>query len=179
MATYFVASQSYTLDELDDVSGFSQAKGGVVYGLKRAQAGTSYEPALISDSLLDLDPNGGLQVVGGLLSIKKDNTSGDSGVGLSSDGLEVVDRVKTGGDTMSGDLDMDGNLVKGLPTEAPTYVGDEAVSWAQAVRLVGDASDTLVEKDGDTMTGDLNMSGRKVTTPVSYTHLTLPTICSV
>ena len=46
---------------------------------------------------------------------------------------------KSGG-TMSGEINMDGNLVKGLPTiYPPIYRGDEAISWRQTVSLVNDA----------------------------------------
>ena len=43
---------------------------------------------------------------------------------------------------MGRDLNMTGNLVKGLPVNYPAvaYVGNEAVSWTQAVGLVADAT---------------------------------------
>ena len=80
----------------------------------------------------------------------------------------VVSRVAKGGDTMTGDLNMDGALVRGLPTTNPrdTYEGDEAVSWAQAQRVATEATEdvvtTCVAKSGDTMAGDLNMDGALV-----------------
>lgn len=88
-------------------------------------------------------------------------------------------KVSKAGDTMSGDLNMGGKLVRGLPVNyPPLYVGNEAVSWTQAVGLVTDATtnnatvptgnnyltnkkyvddqDALkVNKAGDTMTGNL------------------------
>lgn len=74
------------------------------------------------------------------------------------------DKVSKSGDTMTGDLDMSGNLVKGLPIQyPPIYVGDEATSWTQTVGLVQDAALTLVQKEGDSMTGNLNMDGNTVT----------------
>src|SRR6218665_1450147 len=85
-----------------------------------------------------------------------------------------------GTNAMTGDLIFNNNkLVKGLPTSYPTiYVGDEVVSWSQAVELTKDATtnnetvpandkhltnkkyvddrDALkVSKAGDTMTGNL------------------------
>ena len=74
------------------------------------------------------------------------------------------DKVSKSGDTMTGDLDMEGNLIRGLPTTYPpiTYVGDEATSWDQTVGLVQDAASILVDKSGDTMTGDLDMGGNRV-----------------
>ena len=74
------------------------------------------------------------------------------------------DKVSKSGDTMTGDLDMSGNLIKGLPIISPpiTYVGDEATSWTQTVGIVQDATSILVHKSGDTMTGNLDMSGNRV-----------------
>ena len=80
------------------------------------------------------------------------------------------DKVSKSGDTMTGHLNMSGNLIIGLPTTYPpiTYIGDEATSWDQTVGLVQDAASILVDKSGDTMTGDLDMSGNRVTN-VPYT----------
>ena len=74
---------------------------------------------------------------------------------------------------------MSGNLVEGLPVNyAPTYVGNEAVSWAQAFELITEATTNSatvpacdnnltnkknadeqnvlkVSKPGDEMTGNL------------------------
>ena len=61
-------------------------------------------------------------------------------------------RVLITGDTMSGDLDMGGQLVSTI------YVGDEATSWTQTVGLTQDAVGLRVLKAGDTMSGDLRMS---------------------
>ena len=74
------------------------------------------------------------------------------------------DKVSKSGDTMTGNLNMDGNLIIGLPTTYPpiTYIGDEATSWDQTVGLVQDAASILVDKSGDTMTGNLDMSGNRV-----------------
>ena len=74
------------------------------------------------------------------------------------------DKVSKSGDTMTGHLNMSGNLIIGLPTTYPpiTYIGDEATSWDQTVGLVQDAASILVDKSGDTMTGDLDMSGNRV-----------------
>ena len=47
---------------------------------------------------------------------------------------------------MTGKLQMSGNLVHGLPTTyPPTYSGDEATSWSQAVGLVRDAVGNLAD----------------------------------
>src|SRR6218665_150391 len=84
-----------------------------------------------------------------------------------------------GTNAMTGDLIFNNKLVKGLPTRyPPIYVGDEVVSWSQAVELTKDATtnnetvpaidkhltnkkyvddrDALkVSKAGDIMTGNL------------------------
>ena len=58
----------------------------------------------------------------------------------------VNTRVRKTGDVMTGDLNMGGKLVKGLPTTyPPIYRGDEAVSWIQATGLIRDASVNLVD----------------------------------
>jgi len=46
--------------------------------------------------------------------------------------------VSKSGDTMEGDLNMDGNRITGLPTSLPTTNSD-AVSYQQVVNLVRDA----------------------------------------
>ena len=55
---------------------------------------------------------------------------------------QVSLRVMKTGDAMTGDLNMGGNLVRGLPTEYPPtdYQGDEAPSWFQVVRLTQEAA---------------------------------------
>ena len=63
-----------------------------------------------------------------------------------TDYVDVQDglRVLKAGDTMSGDLNMGGQLVRGLPTNyPPLYRGDEAVSWTQVVGLAQDAVGNL------------------------------------
>ena len=75
----------------------------------------------------------------------------------SSNGM---DKVLKSGDTMSGNLDMDGNRITGLPDSLPSS-GSDAVSWLHAVGLVRGAeteSAGKVSKKGDVMTGDLNLS---------------------
>lgn len=161
MTTAFASTtRGITLDNIENVSGFDSAPAGTPYALVKAQLGATYTPVPAADSVA-VDPVGGLELNGlGQLRINVDNTSGNSGVGLSADGLSVVDRVIASGDTMTGDLNMNSNLVRGLPTTyPPIYAGDEATSWAQTVGLVADAANTLVATAGDTMTGDLNMSG--------------------
>jgi len=84
----------------------------------------------------------------------------------------VDGRVKKSGDTMTGDLNMSGKLVKGLPTiSPPIYHGDEATSWSQTTSLVIDAANTRVKKSGDTMTGDLNMGVRNITSLAEPTNI--------
>lgn len=80
-------------------------------------------------------------------------------------------RVQKAGDTMSGDLAMGGNLVRGLPTTyPPLYHGDEAASWEQVVGITLNALNTAVKLDGNNpMTGDLKMGNHQikgVTNPV-------------
>ena len=71
--------------------------------------------------------------------------------------------VDKSGGTMSGELNMNGNKIIGLDTDyPPLYKGDEAVSWAQTVGLTQDAIHALVNKRGDTMTGDLDMGHNRV-----------------
>ena len=56
--------------------------------------------------------------------------------------------VKKSESTMNGDLLMRGIAISRLPVEyPPTYTGDEAVSWQQAVRLVQDLVGNLPTKD--------------------------------
>jgi hypothetical protein len=92
-------------------------------------------------------------------------------VGSTKNYVDVQDnlRVLKAGDTMTGELQMSDNLVRGLPTTyPPNYVGDEATSWTQVQSLAQDAvgstknyvdvqDDLRVLKAGDTMAGDLNM----------------------
>ena len=60
----------------------------------------------------------------------------------AQDGL----RVLKAGDTMSGDLDMGGQLVRGLPRDLRPYKGDEATSWNQVVRTAADAFEAAVDR---------------------------------
>ena len=59
---------------------------------------------------------------------------------------KVSFRVKKMGDVMSGDLQMGGNLVRGLPTSYPPtgYIGDEAPSWFQVVKLTEQAHKPII-----------------------------------
>ena len=45
-------------------------------------------------------------------------------------------RILKAGDTMTGDLDMGGQLVRGLPKNLRDYKGDEATSWNQVTKTV-------------------------------------------
>ena len=60
----------------------------------------------------------------------------------AQDGL----RVLKAGDTMNGDLDMGGQLVRGLPKDLRAYRGDEATSWNQAVKTAANAFQAAVDK---------------------------------
>ena len=53
-------------------------------------------------------------------------------------------RVLKAGDTMTGELQMGGNMIRGLPQVYPPsdYLGDEAVSWSQIIRLLREALET-------------------------------------
>ena len=88
-----------------------------------------------------------------------------SGYG-KTDYVDVQDglRVLKAGDTMSGALQMGGNLVRGLPTTYPLlYQGDEASSWAQVVGITLDALNTAVMIDGNyPMTSDLKMGNHQI-----------------
>jgi len=69
----------------------------------------------------------------------------------SSDG---VDTVLKSDDTMSGNLNMNGNRITGLPDSLPSS-GSDAVSWLHAVGLVRGAdteSAGKVSNKGDVMT---------------------------
>jgi hypothetical protein len=72
--------------------------------------------------------------------------------------------VLKAGDTMSGELQMSGNLVRGLPTTyPPPYYGDEAAAWEQVVGITSDALKIVVKLDGnDPMTGDLQMGQHQI-----------------
>ena len=60
----------------------------------------------------------------------------------AQDGL----RVLKAGDTMIGDLDMGGQLVRGLPRDLRPYKGDVATSWNQVVRTAADAFEAAVDR---------------------------------
>ena len=66
--------------------------------------------------------------------------------------IQVSLRVMKTGDTMTGDSNMGGNLVRGLLTDYPPvdYQGDKVVSGAQTVWLVQDASSEGTAKPGGT-----------------------------
>ena len=161
MSSAFTSTDgSISLDELNNVTGFDRAQPGVPYSLVKKTAGGVFEPEA-SASAVSVDPNGGLEITGGGdLKIKVDATSGDPGLNSNADGLSVINRVKTAGDTMTGDLEMMGNLVKGLPVDFPPAIaGDAAVSWAQVIAFDAEQSTLKVSKSGDMMTGPLNMGG--------------------
>jgi len=95
-----------TLDTLINVKGFDNAKAGTPYALFKDRAGLAYHP-VSATAAVALDPAGGLVLnVSDQLQIKVDNTSGNPGLALSTDGVEVVDRVKNSGDIITGTLGM-------------------------------------------------------------------------
>ena len=65
-----------------------------------------------------------------------------------TDYVDVQDglRVLKAGDTMSGDLDMGGQLVRGLPRDLRSYKGDEATSWNQVVKTASSAFEAAVDR---------------------------------
>ena len=78
-------------------------------------------------------------------------------VGRNSDG---INKVSKSDDTMSGNLNMDGNGITGLPAGLPSS-GSGAVSWVPVFVLVMGAETEnagKVSKRGDVMTGDLTLS---------------------
>jgi len=120
MSQIFVStSKELFLDDLGDVKGFASADAGTPYSLVRTRAGLPFTP-INATSAVAIDPEGGLQLnTSDQLRIKVDNTSGDSGVSLSTDGLSVVDRVKKSGDNMTGALIMeDWIIMNGLNIKA-------------------------------------------------------------
>jgi hypothetical protein len=55
--------------------------------------------------------------------------------------LTLNSKILNNGDTMTGDSNMSGYLVKDLFVNyRPTFVGNEAAGWAQALELVTDAT---------------------------------------
>ena len=108
MAVFLSRGRERRLDNLGDVQGFGPAKAGIAYSFLRDSSGGEYRPIPTSEAAGNVAPDGGLEKNNeGLLKIKPDTTGSSSGVGLSSDGLEIVDRVKTAGDTMSGALNIE------------------------------------------------------------------------
>jgi len=102
------------------------------------------------------DPNGGLENSFGGLKIKVNSLSGSSGVSLTADGLSVVDRVKTAGDTMSGDLDMAGRRVKNIP-QFPVDTSDACSAAFVVQEDLNLRAQTLLCDGTQTATGHLNM----------------------
>jgi hypothetical protein len=97
-------TRGLNLDDLDNVSGFDSATAGTPYAFVKTQLGASYTP-VSATAAISLAPDGGLELNGSdQLQIKIDNTSGNSGISLTADGISVDDRVIRSGDTMTGDL---------------------------------------------------------------------------
>ena len=71
------------------------------------------------------------------------------------------DAVSKNGSTMMGNLDMNGYIIKGLPTPDIPESNSDVASWLQIVNLVRKSTvenETKVSKAGDVMTGDLTLS---------------------
>lgn len=82
-------------------------------------------------------------------------------------------KVNKSGDTLTGNLNMSGYNVNGLPTVFSGLSGNSsALSYGLFSNLLADFALTVVNKTGDTMSGELNMGGNKVT------NIGTPTIIS-
>jgi len=71
-----------------------------------------------------------------------------------------ISNVSRSGDTMEGDLNMNGNRITGLPSNLPSS-GTDAVSWSNVINLIRESereSASNVSKTGDVMTGNLLLS---------------------
>ena len=121
------------------MSGNLDMNGHAITGLS-----TAYPPELVKDQALSM-----LQIVemfGEMVEKLTENL------------------VNKEGDTLTGDLQMGGKLVKGLPTiYPPVYSGDEATSWRQAVGLVQDSLKSFLNNKGRAMSGNLEMCGNQIT----------------
>ena len=104
---------------------------------------------------------GSINMMGNTLTNVSNPTSDhDVANKLYVDTSAVGDKVSRSGDTMSGDLDMAGNRVRGLNTSLP-LASNDAVSWSRVVQLVRDSereTETKVSKSGDVISGDLLIS---------------------
>lgn len=115
MAIFASKSDKTTLDGLINVQGFDSAESGTPFSFVKTRPGVPFTP-VESASAVAVDPVGGVELnLTAQLRIKPDTTSGDSGVGLSADGLEIVNRVRSGGDTMTGSLVVDDPANAGGP----------------------------------------------------------------
>ena len=76
----------------------------------------------------------------------------------------IVNYVKKTGARLTGTIDMSGNNIDGLPVIATELNGnDSACSYGIATSLVNQVNTSAVQKSGDTMTGNLVMSGSNIT----------------
>lgn len=69
-------------------------------------------------------------------------------------------KVSKSGDTMSGNLNMDGNRITGIPRPS---AGGDAVAKQDMDSYVAQQIANKVSKAGDTMSGDLDMTNHKIT----------------
>lgn len=137
MAAFVSTVKQETLDGLLNVDGFDAAAAGTAFSFVKDRPGVPYRPVSTA-STVSVDPVGGLELsLLDQLRIKPDVTSGDSGVGLSGDGLEVVDRVKTAGDTMTGVLTISTATAPSIGFGLTVLQGDGTTVAARGVNVIG------------------------------------------
>jgi hypothetical protein len=86
------------------------------------------------DNMLGILSMGGFR----LTNVGAPTASGDAATKRYADTIDQ-DNLQLSGGTMTGELNMGGQLVRGLPTDYPPYYsGDEALSWSQTLRLIND-----------------------------------------
>ncbi len=162
---------SVSLDSLLDVTGFTTAAVGTSFALRRPQVGLPYEP-ISASSAVDLDPNGGLEVnFIDQLKIKTDETSGGSGLELSSDGLKVI---PTGGGPEiitfgSDETSFRGEM--GLPSRPENGGWNILASGSTTVDLVVDVpftDEAVVRINDNTSDGIIQIT--KVLTPTQMAN---------
>jgi len=75
----------------------------------------------------------------------------------------LQEKVARSGDIMTGDINMQGNIVIGLNDEYPPKNATQAVTWSQTKELVFDSAASKLSLNGsEPMVGNLNMNNKKV-----------------